>query len=76
MHANDLAFYTTQELISELMQRKTFLGVVIHSSDEHRGREWAGKGLFKLHFDSNLDTDQAARLLERVARYLATHNEG
>src|SRR4051794_8628083 len=31
---NDLELFTTKELINELMQRKTFLGIVVHSEEE------------------------------------------
>jgi hypothetical protein len=31
-----LAFFTTQELIEELVNRTTFVGVVVASKDEHR----------------------------------------
>jgi hypothetical protein len=75
MHTNELAFYTTQELIAELMRRRTFLGVVVHSSAEHRGPAWAGEGVFKVHFNSNLDTQETGRLLDRVAQYLASQQE-
>ena len=34
---NDLAFVTSQELVNELMRRKTFLGVVIHAEGDVRG---------------------------------------
>lgn len=31
-----LAFFTTQELIEELVNRTTFVGVVVASKDEHK----------------------------------------
>lgn len=67
---SELAFHTTQELIQELMSRKTFLGVVVHSSDELRGSRWAGDQMFKVHFNSNLEPEQAARLLDVIASHL------
>ena len=63
----DLAFYTTQELIGELMRRKTFQGVVIHSDDEESEEVWGGDKVFKVHLNANLTTFQASRILESVA---------
>jgi hypothetical protein len=69
----DLAFYTTKELIDELLSRKTFLGVVIHSQEEFRGKTWGGERLFKVHYNGNLDQVKAARLLDTVAEYMDLH---
>lgn len=33
---NGLEFYSTGELLDELLARKTFVGVVIYSSDDHK----------------------------------------
>ncbi|HEY1859788.1 MAG TPA: hypothetical protein VGG61_05520 [Gemmataceae bacterium] len=66
MQAGDLEIYATEELIAELMRRRTFLGVVVQSVDEHKDPEWSGKGAFKVHYNSNLDAEQACRLLEAV----------
>ena len=40
MQPSDLAFYTTKELVAELMQRKTFLGVIVHAEKELKGPAW------------------------------------
>jgi hypothetical protein len=70
MQPSELAFYTTTELVEELMRRKTFLGVVVHSAVEHRqGSCKAGK-VFKVHLNANLDCEQAGRLLEAVSAQL------
>jgi hypothetical protein len=61
---------TTAELVNELMNRKTFLGVVIHSEKELKG-EWPGEGTFQVHFNSNLDAGQASRLLDAVAQFMS-----
>jgi hypothetical protein len=66
MQAGDLELFATEQLIAELMRRRTFLGVVVQSVDEHKESEWSGKGAFKVHYNSNLDVDQACRLLEAV----------
>ena len=70
MQSSDLAFYTTTELIEELMRRKTFLGVVIHSEAEYRGTAGTGRKVFKVHLNANMDNAQAGRLLEAVSAHL------
>ena len=66
MQAGDLELVATEDLIAELMRRQTFLGVVVQSVDEHKEQEWSGQGAFKVHYNSNLDAEQACRLLEAV----------
>jgi hypothetical protein len=66
----DLAFCTTEELVSELMRRKTFLGVVVHSEQEMRSAQWTGEKIFKVHLNENLDAAHAGRLLDTVAAYM------
>lgn len=70
MQPSDLALCTTQELIEELLRRPTFLGVVIHSEKEMKGRHWGEERIFKIRFNANLDTEQTCRLLNRVATHL------
>jgi hypothetical protein len=72
MNAGAIELYTTKELVDELMRRRTFLGVVIHSEKELKG-EWPGEGTFQVHFNSNLDAGQACRLLDGVAQYMTFH---
>jgi len=69
----ELAFFTTKELIDELMSRKTFLGVVIHSQQEFRGQSWGQERIFQVQFNSNLDQVKAARLLDTVAEFMDLH---
>jgi hypothetical protein len=73
MNPAPIEFYTTAELVDELMRRRTFLGVVIHSEQELRG-EWPGEGTFQVHFNNNLDHTQASRLLDAVAQYMSLHH--
>jgi hypothetical protein len=70
MNQSELAFHTTPELIGELMRRKTFMGVVVHADPEWKGDAWGEQRTFRVHFNSNLDTNQATRLLDSIARYL------
>lgn len=73
MEAGELAFYSTEELVGELLKRTTFLGVVVHSEDDWKGDSWGEERTFKVQFNSNLDTAEASRLLGRVAEYLNLH---
>jgi hypothetical protein len=66
MKFGDLELFTTQELIDELLRRKTFLGVVVHSETELRG-SWDEEHLFRVHFNENLTTAETSRLLEIMA---------
>jgi hypothetical protein len=67
---SELAFFTTHELINELLRRKTFLGVVLHCESEHKSREWQGERVFRVHFNENLGTEETTRLLNTVAEYM------
>ena len=68
MHPSDLELFTTKELVAELMRRKTFLGVIIHSESDFKAESWEGEKNFKVHFNSNLDAQQACCLLDTVAQ--------
>lgn len=72
MQSTELAFYTTDELIRELMGRRTFYGCVVHSAEDHKRDAWDER-MFKLHFNQNLDQACASRLLDTVAEYLDVH---
>ena len=63
---NDLAFVTSQELVDELMRRKTFLGVVIHAEGDVRG-PWVGEKNFRVHFNGAMQPAEAGRLLATLA---------
>jgi hypothetical protein len=67
MQVTGLEFYTAKELVQELMNRQTFLGLVIHSEEELRENDWHGEKVFKIHLNRNLDTEQASRLLNVLA---------
>ncbi len=70
MEAGELAFFSTEELVNELVRRTTFLGVVVHAEKEWKGDDWGDERTFKVQFNSNLDTAETSRLLGRVAEYL------
>lgn len=69
----ELAFFTTQELIAELMRRQTFYGVVVHSADDHKTDAWHDERVFKVHYNQHLDACKASRLLETVSEYMDVH---
>src|SRR6476659_595449 len=71
MAANDLAFFTTAELIAELVQRTTFCGVVVQSVEEHR-RSWEGERTFRIHLNQNLSGEEAGGLLSTIAASLSS----
>lgn len=70
MDSSELAFFTTQELINEILRRKTFLGVVVQSEEDFRNRDWGTERIFKVQFNSNLNSGQASRLLDACAEYM------
>jgi len=72
MDSSELAFFTTQELVDELLRRKTFLGVIIHADEQLRTAAWErGTKEFRVRFNDNLGRDEAGRLLDVVADKLA-----
>jgi len=73
MESSGLEFYTTRELIAELMCRQTFLGVVVHSEKEFKDNNWGTERVFKVHFNSNLQAPQAGRLLDAVGNHICQH---
>ncbi len=72
MQSTDLAFVTCEELIQELMRRKTFFGCVVHSTEDHKHEAWEER-MFRVHYNENLDSCRAGRLLDRVAEYISVH---
>jgi hypothetical protein len=70
VQGSEFAFYSNQELIDELLRRTTFLGVVVHSTEEMRNRQWGGERVMRVQFNENLTTEQAGRLLDVVAAQL------
>ncbi len=66
MESNELELYTANELIAELLQRKTFLGVIVQSATELK-TGWNEEQMFRVHFNENLTKSEASRLLDVVA---------
>ncbi|MBX9678829.1 MAG: hypothetical protein K2X38_08685 [Gemmataceae bacterium] len=67
---SDLSFFSTQELIDELVSRKTFLGVIVHAEEEHRTKEWRGDKYFDVRFNKNLHEYEAMKLLDVVSDFM------
>ncbi len=73
MESAELELFTTQELIAELMRRKTFLGVVVQSEHEMKESNWGETRTFRVHYNSNLTGPEAGRLLDRVAEHISLY---
>lgn len=66
----DLELYSTQELIDELMRRTTFQGVIVRSDQDAKSPGWDGERIFRVHFNGNLDVEEACRLLGAVSAHM------
>ncbi len=66
MPGDELAFFTSAQLIQELMQRTTFYGCIVHAAGDHRGEDWQER-LFHVHCGPALSTAEASRLLETIS---------
>ena len=71
---SELTFVTNEELIAELMRRNTFLGVVIQSETDLKQANWGEERNFRVHFNGNLATEEASRLMSRCASYIDVHH--
>jgi hypothetical protein len=67
MNPSELEYFSSQELVDELVRRQSFLGVIIHAVGETRGQGWIGNKDFQVRFNENLDAETASRLLNVVA---------
>jgi len=73
MNPEELGLYTSDELVSELLRRQTFMGVLVRGESDWKGR-WDGVQNFKVSFNGNLDTEEVRRLLGVVAEHLPSHD--
>ena len=71
MDSDGLELLSTTELVEELLRRTTFQGVIVHSLDEAKSRDWSGERIFRVRHNSNLDTEEVGRLLEVVSQHIA-----
>jgi len=71
MDSDGLELRSTTELVEELLRRTTFQGVIVHSHDEAKSRDWSGERIFRVRHNSNFDTEEVGRLLEVVSQHIA-----
>ncbi len=67
----ELELFPTEELIKELLNRATFQGVIVHSRDEAKSRDWSDERIFSVRYNDNLSLQEVGRLLDIVGRRLA-----
>ncbi|WP_165225848.1 hypothetical protein [Aquisphaera insulae] len=72
MNPGDLDFFSTRDLIDELLRRTTFQGVIIHAKQEVRTPSWQGERVFSVRHSANLDAGEAGRLMDVVRPHLPT----
>jgi hypothetical protein len=70
MTPDELELVPTPSLIAELVRRTTFLGVVVQASEEYRKPWTEGERSFRVHYNGNLDDDEARRLLAVVSEQM------
>lgn len=71
MSHRSVEFLTNEELITELRNRTSFLGVVLIKEEGMRERQWDGrKANFKLYISKNMSRKQAAALMVGSAQSL------
>lgn len=66
--SDELELYSTDELVQELLHRATFQGIIFHSHDEFRGKNWDNK-TFRL-FWANVEFAEIKLLVETLREYL------
>lgn len=64
----DLAFYTSEQLVEELLSRTTLVGIVIRSEDE--AGKTKGHRNFRVDITPNLDQPQAVTILDGLLEQL------
>jgi len=67
----ELELFPTEELIQELLRRSTFQGVIVHSRDEAKSRDWMDERVFSVRYNENLELREVGRLLDVVGQRLA-----
>jgi len=72
MNAGDLELFSSEELVEELLRRTTFQGVIVHSRDEAKSRDWTGERVFSVRLNDNLEVEEAARLLDVISQYISS----
>lgn len=71
MNPADLELFSTDDLVNEILRRATFQGVIVHSRDEAKRRDWSGERIFRVRHNANLDIEEVGRLLDVVGQHIA-----
>lgn len=66
----ELELYTTEQLINEIIRRKTFQGVIVHAEGDFKDRPWRGVKDFKVHWNDNLKKKEACEILSGMSHAL------
>jgi len=72
MKPADLELFSTDALVEELLHRTTFQGVIVHASDGAKTRHWLGERVFSVRYNTNLDVEEAGRLLDVVSQHISS----
>lgn len=62
-----IEFATTNELIAELLNRTTFVGIIIHSMDENRDPDMFHKSF---QISTTLSSENLSKLLSHVTHFV------
>ncbi len=68
MIQQDLELYTSEELIQELLNRTTFVGVLIRSETEAKSA--TGHKCFRVDGSTNLNPEQVLNILDQLVGQL------
>ena len=68
-----LEFATTQELLEELMNRETFVGMIIHSEDENKSQSQVHENF---RFYTTSDIQSTIVMLNTAIESLKQQNKG
>ena len=65
-----LEFYTTEDLIKEIINRTTFQGIILQAENDCKNKNWRGKKTFKIHWNENLTKKEVIEILQSTAESL------
>ena len=63
----DISFFTTEELVKELLSRASFAGVIIYGKQESQEGNWDSNRRDYRVVKRNLSSDQALKLISGAA---------
>jgi len=65
---NELEYYTTKELIEEITQRNTFVGIILHSFKEAKNKQNPVHEGWDISYN-NISEKQSAELLQKTVEH-------